>query len=159
MLCTGLAYLSWQRKRAQDAGETYQIDDSSDPSSASATPPAESQQLSAALAVLPLLCVGLTNFLLNRTLPQWYGPSYQFSQAGLTDLHGLEAQIQTSKISSIWSIEIALCLGILTALLIGWSASRDKVRKGLDAAVISPGKPAGYSFYPRIRLSWWKWQP
>lgn len=135
VLCTGLAYLSWQRKRAQAAGETYQIDDSPSSTTPSTTPATESQQLSPAVAVLPLLCVGLTNFLLNRNLPQWYGPSYQFSQAGLTDLHGLEAQIQTSKISSIWSIEIALCLGILTALLIGWSASRDRVRKGLDAAV------------------------
>jgi len=71
IIVVGLAYLEWRRRAALARGEGYGTSLVNEPERGTATalpPPA--------LAILPLVVVGVANFVLTRLIPQWYGYAY-----------------------------------------------------------------------------------
>lgn len=123
VLLLGMAYLSWQRRRAGQEG--YGHNHHMEPEPVAEGAPC----LAFGLALLPLLVVALVNLWLGRQLPQFYGNEYTFL-AGLD-----EHKVTVAKMAGIWSIELALSAGILTTLAIGWRRIHVKAKQGLDAAV------------------------
>src|SRR5690606_35975058 len=73
ILVVGLSYLDWRRRVAQRAGEGY-----GDPAALLNEPaPFVGERLAhPAIALLPLVVVGVSNLLLTRWIPGWYGDSH-----------------------------------------------------------------------------------
>lgn len=119
VLCGGLAYLEWQRRRALDEGygegHTNEPDGEQD----------EEVTLPVYLALAPLVVVGVVNLLMSAQIPRIYGD--QVSVAG----HSLKV----STMSGIWSIEVALVSGILVTLVLGYRRITKSAKQGLDLAV------------------------
>lgn len=126
VLLTGMAYLTWQKNRAAAAGEGYGEGHSNEPEAAHPT----DEKMPFALAILPLLVVAGSNFLLSRQLPKIFGESYSLASFGVE-----QEAITVSKMSGIWSIELSLAAGILVTLALGFPRIRGRAKKGLDAAV------------------------
>ncbi|MBS2040738.1 GntP family permease [bacterium] len=84
-----------------------------------------------ALALLPLLVVAVLNLKLGPLLKGHYGETFDFSSLGLPE----DGSVDVKKLSGIWSIEIALCAGILSCLLVGLRDIQFKLQEGLRTAV------------------------
>jgi H+/gluconate symporter-like permease len=122
VLVCGMLYLTRARQRAFDAGEGYG-DHPFEEVHERKLPPFW-------LALLPLLVVAILNLVLLPKLKALYGDTFDFP-AGLPE-HG---SVDLKKFASIWSIEIALCAGILTCLAVGFRDIQRGVQEGLRAAV------------------------
>ena len=109
----GMVYLT-QRQRA--AGE--EID-----GGASVIPEVETR-LPAWLALLPLAAVAGINRWMNSWIPSVYGKT--------VDLQG---SIEIDKVKGVWSLEIALLVGLAVTLAIGWRPITVKLREGIGLAV------------------------
>jgi H+/gluconate symporter-like permease len=122
VLTAGMVYLQRCRKAAVVAGEDYGIGHRNEPDTASLEQP----PISFWLALLPLLVVALVNPLMGHYVEQHYGTSFGSAITGPVDI---------TRVAAIWSIEVALCLGILTAALIGGRSLRGRLTDGLQLAV------------------------
>ena len=119
----GMLYLTRQRQRAFDAGEGYgghPIEEVRE----RVLPPF-------LLALLPLVVVAVLNYLLGPWLAGAYGETYDFAAIGLPE----DGAVTIKTVAAIWSIEIALCAGILTCLAIGFRDIERGLQDGLRAAV------------------------
>ncbi len=116
VLVLGLTYLNRERKKAVERGEGYGEGHFNEPETQT-----EESPLHPAKAIVPLLTVALANRFLSAQLKLTYGSTVEVEHA----------TVEVSKMATIWSIEIALTLGILLTLMLGCR----NVRKGLDAAV------------------------
>ena len=126
ILCAGLGYLEWQRRKAAHAGETYGTGHSNEPE------PMTMDRLPHPLvAVSPLLVVAVLNLVLTRAIPQFYGETAQTDLAGLT----VPLQTQISTVTAIWAVEGALVAGILSVLLIAFKPVLRKFAEGSKVAV------------------------
>ncbi|HZK79722.1 MAG TPA: GntP family permease, partial [Humisphaera sp.] len=124
ILTFGMAYLQWQRHRARDGYGVGHINE----------PPAletAERRLHPLLALLPLALLTATNFGMVRWIAARYGKTFDFASLGLDEL----GKIEISKTSGIWAIETALCVGIITTLVIGAARIRGKVSQGMQSAV------------------------
>ncbi|PGY15758.1 GntP family permease [Bacillus sp. AFS031507] len=108
----GMLYLNSRRKKAEKAGEGYysfgtikekQIDIDLDQNESIARK---------ILAFVPVVLVGVINKVLTTWIPKWYPNGFDFSKIGLNF-----PNIETSQVVGIWSVEIALIVGILTTIL------------------------------------------
>lgn len=124
VLVLGMLYLSWRRRQALLREEGY-AEEEERPEAA------DSQVLHPALALLPLLAVGLINLALQNRMKQWYGETYDFAGVGVAHLD----PVPVSKVASIWALEIALTGAILVTLLLGWSRIRREAQQALRLAV------------------------
>lgn len=119
VLTAGMAYLTYQRKRAARAKEGYGEDAALDPKGvgnpSSAAP--DGPLPSPLLALLPLILVGSLNRVFTGVLPTLYPQSFDFAKLGVSQT----AALDVSKLVAIWAVEGALLVGILTVVL---SASR-----------------------------------
>lgn len=106
VLAMGLSYLTWRQRQARAAGETYGIDHSNEPESATAAAPA----IHPLAAVLPLIVVGGGNLLMTRLIPLAYGTSVETQLAGMAK----PILIEIREVNALWAVEAALVLGILT---------------------------------------------
>lgn len=77
-LTVGVAYLEWRRKRAALAGEGYGTELRNEPDT-----PAGGREHHPLVALLPLVVVGVANFLLTRWIPGWYPAGSQVELPGL----------------------------------------------------------------------------
>lgn len=121
VLAGGMSYLEWQRRKAEAAEEGYgeghtMEPEPQDPNAAVLHP---------AVAILPLLAVGVVNALLSRYLKVFYGETHAV----------LDQTVKVSKMAGIWSIELALLSGIALGILIGGPGIFEKLNKALQAAV------------------------
>lgn len=73
-----MAYLEWRRKRAALAGEGYGTELRNEPDT-----PAGGREHHPLVALLPLVVVGVANFLLTRWIPGWYPAGSQVELPGL----------------------------------------------------------------------------
>ena len=129
IVVVGLAYLEWRRRAAMASGEGYGTTLQNEPErvqSASLPNPL--------LALLPLIVVGVANFLLTRMIPDWYGASFTVSP---DILPGLKAPVTTpiKTVVAIWAVQGALLMGILFVVFTAFGRIKDRFAAGSKAAV------------------------
>jgi len=126
ILGVGLYYIESRRRAAQARNEGYGTDLRNEPE------PFEAEQLpNPLIAVLPLVVVGVMNFILTKLIPRFYGPMHELT---LGD-HGKPIITQISSVAAIWAVEGALLLGILTVFAFAWRPVLAKFAEGSKAAV------------------------
>ena len=108
IIVVGLAYLEWRRRAAMASGEGYGSSLVNEPQTA------DREALPhPAIAILPLVLVGVANFFFTRMIPVWYGSdAYTVPASVLPGVHApVTATVKT--VVAIWAVEAALLLGIL----------------------------------------------
>jgi len=128
ILICGMTYLEWQRRKALARNEGYGTDLINEPA------PFESEKLPhPAIALLPLVLVGVMNKVFTLVIPDIYGKSYSFVPAVI----GKAAPVvqDVSKIAAIWAVEGALLVGILTVLVFAWNTIRTRFSEGSKSAI------------------------
>ncbi|MBM7702454.1 GntP family permease [Metabacillus iocasae] len=141
VLILGLLYLESRRKKAETMGEGYDGFNSEVAAAAEVlkeeeeiveTPAAEptkrSRQL---LAFVPLILVGVTNKLFTMFLPTWYPDGFDFASIGLESF----GKVELSSVLAIWSVEMALVVGIVTTLLYDWNKVKVNFQAGINASI------------------------
>jgi H+/gluconate symporter-like permease len=128
IIVAGLSYLEWRRRQAAAAGEGYGTNLVNEPE------PFEHEKLAnPIIAILPLILVGVTNWIFTHTIPDLYGKSYSFVPAVV----GKAAPVvqEVSKIAAIWAVEGALLIGILTVFVFAGRTVLGKFAEGSKSAV------------------------
>jgi H+/gluconate symporter-like permease len=126
IIVVGLFYLEWRRRAAARAGEGYGTGHHNEP------PPVEEKYLSHwAVALSPLVMVGVMNKVLTVLIPKFYGAS-----SSVTLVPGAAAVVQpVSSVMAIWAVEGALLIGILMVVAFGWRQVAYSFAEGSRAAV------------------------
>jgi H+/gluconate symporter-like permease len=129
MIVVGLSYLEWRRRAAMAKGEGYGTALQNEPERVQAA-----SLPNPLLAILPLIVVGVANFLLTRMIPEWYGSSFTIAPEILP---GLKAPVTTSikTVVAIWAVQGALLLGILFVVVTAFNRIKDRFAAGSKAAV------------------------
>jgi H+/gluconate symporter-like permease len=129
MIVVGLSYLEWRRRAAMAKGEGYGTTLQNEPERVQST-----SLPNPLLALLPLIVVGVANFLLTRMIPDWYGASFTVSP---DILPGLKAPVTTpiKTVVAIWAVQGALLLGILFVVFTAFGRIKDRFAAGSKAAV------------------------
>ncbi|MDM5189240.1 GntP family permease [Bacillus sp. DX4.1] len=65
-------------------------------------------------AFLPLLIVGIMNKFFTEAIPTWYASGFDFAVIGLKAY----GKIDMAQVIGIWSVELALIMGIITTILL-----------------------------------------
>ncbi|HMN45595.1 MAG TPA: GntP family permease [Povalibacter sp.] len=126
VLAAGMAYLDWRRRVAQRNGEGYGAGHSNEPEPLPAT-----QVVNPAIAILPLVVVGVANLLLTRWIPRVHEPVLETQLAGLAQ----PLVTQVSSVTAIWAVMGALVAGILTVLAFAFRPLLQKLADGTKTAV------------------------
>ena len=120
----GLAYIENRRRAAHNHGEGYGTNLVNEPE------PFEEKELpNPWIALLPLIVVGVANFVLTFAIPRAYGAKYE----AMVGDHPIVTQI--GPVAAIWAVEGALILGILTVFIFAWRPVLAKFADGSKAAV------------------------
>ena len=124
VLIVGLLYIESRRRAAQSRSEGYGTDLVNEPE------PFEDKDLpNPWIALLPLVVVGVANFVLTFTIPRAYGAKHE-AVLGTTTL-----VTQIGSVAAIWAVEGALILGILTVFVFAWRPVLARFADGSKAAV------------------------
>ncbi|KJV32939.1 GntP family permease [Pantoea sp. SM3] len=126
IIVVGLLWLDRQRRKAQANNEQYGTNLKNEPETA------ENVQLPhPAIAILPLILVGVLNLCFTWWIPAWYG-----AHSSVT-LPGNPTPIVTDivKSTAIWAVQAALLSGILVVLIFGWRNIRGRLAEGSRTAV------------------------
>jgi H+/gluconate symporter-like permease len=126
ILVAGMAYLEWRRKRAAAAGEGYGEGHTNEPE-----PVADERLPHPAIAIAPLVVVGVMNIVLTRLILRYYGATHEAMLAGMTK----PLVTQVSSVAAIWAVQGALLLGILTVLVFAFGTVKKRFVEGTKAAV------------------------
>lgn len=122
----GMAYLEWRRGRLRKAGEGYGEGHLNEPA------PWQHESLpSPAIAVLPLVTVGVLNKLFGYWIAAAYGKSFDFAAAGVPKVSPIAVQ----KISAVWSVQAALLVAILIVLPFAWRRRQKPLTSGINQAI------------------------
>ncbi|MCM3663633.1 GntP family permease [Mesobacillus subterraneus] len=138
----GMLYLETLRKKAARRGEGFYGFDNAESAAAaeadalveginSIDMTAKTSTLRAVMAFVPLVLVGVANKFFTVNLPKWYQNGFDFSKIGL-DSYGT---VQISGVVGIWSVELALILGILATLLYDWKKVTGGFKIGVNTAI------------------------
>ncbi|MEP6880609.1 MAG: GntP family permease [Dokdonella sp.] len=113
ILIVGMTYLESRRRLAARNGEGYGDNLLNEPAGFVGDKLAHPL-----IAILPLLLVGVANFLLTRWIPEFYGETLSF----VPSVIGSPAPVvQTvSKVAAIWAVQGALLVGILCVIAFAW---------------------------------------
>lgn len=130
IVVVGLGYLEWRRRAAMAAGEGY--------GTALVNEPERVESLglpNPLLAILPLIVVGVANFVLTKMIPVWYGADTY--AVGVDLLPGLHAPVTTTikTVVGIWAVEGALLLGILLVVATAFRRVSARFADGSKSAV------------------------
>ena len=120
----GLGYMEYRRRQALGRGEGYGSHVRNEPAALDQERPAHP-----AVAILPLIVVGVANKIFTDWVLAHYGKSATFS------LIGRSIKIDISGTAAIWGVEAALLLGILTVVLFAFHSVRAQFAEGTKAAV------------------------
>lgn len=126
VLMLGLWYLESRKRKAARRGEGYGTGHINEPAVIS-----DLQLPPVPLALLPLLLVGVCNKLLALLISNCYGATFNFSVIGLRDI----PTIDIPKLTSVWAVEGALIIGILTVLIASFRRIRLQLITGMNSAV------------------------
>ncbi len=126
ILAVGLAYLEWRRRRAAAAGEGYGENHTNEPE------PAGDEALPhPAVAILPLVVVGVLNKAFTSLIAAGYGARHEVSLAGMAQ----PLVTQVPAVAAIWAVLGALLAGILTVLVFAYGRVARRFAEGSKAAV------------------------
>lgn len=124
VLGVGLFYIENRRRAAQEQGEGYGT------VLLNELEPFEDEQLpNPWIAVLPLVVVGVANFILTFVIPRSYGVQHEIMLGG----HPIVTKI--GSVAAIWAVEGALLLGILAVFIFAWRPVLARFADGSKAAV------------------------
>lgn len=138
----GMVYLETLRKRAAKRGEGFYGFDNAESAAAAEADTLEegaakidmtahASTLKSVLAFVPLVLVGVANKFFTVNLPKWYPNGFDFSKIGL-ETYGT---IQIPAVVGIWSVELALILGIIATLLYNWKGVTGGFKVGVNTAI------------------------
>ncbi|MBO0998420.1 GntP family permease [Bacillus sp. SD075] len=137
VLSVGLSYLESRKRRAKKAGEGYYglaEENAADPEQdkGEPVPDLHSNQsvLRQIIAFVPLGLVAIMNNYLSKAIPKWYPNGFDFSAIGLEDY-----SVDVAANAAIWSVEIALIVGIITALAYDWKRVTKNMKEGLNNSI------------------------
>jgi len=130
IIVAGLGYLEWRRRAIMATGEGYGSAHANEPESTT-----REGLPHPALAILPLVLVGVANFVFTRMIPVWYGAdSYTVAPEVLPGVHApVTASIKT--VVAIWAVEAALLLGILLVIATAFRRISQRFAAGSKEAV------------------------
>ena len=130
ILVIGMAYLEWRRRAALKAGHGYEdgVQLLNEPAAFTG-----GRLAHPAIALLPLLLVGISNKLFTDWIPRFYGESFSFAPAVIGNPAPVVQEI--SKITAIWAVEGALLVGILAVLAFAWKPVLASFAEGTRAAI------------------------
>ncbi|PLT30401.1 transporter [Peribacillus deserti] len=142
ILIVGMLYLEHQRKKAAAAGEGYTGFDSELAAGEAGTaanlqpehekiPVGTASPLRQILAFVPLILVGVMNKIFTIYLPKWYPDGFDFSAIGLEAF----GKLDTSAVVAIWSVEMALAIGIIASILFDWKKVTTNFQAGLNLSI------------------------
>ncbi len=126
VLALGLVYLDWRRRAAQLAGEGYGTGHINEPEVV-----ANGSRVHPALALLPLIVVGVANKIFTLLIPQIYGAK---AEAVLT-AGAKPITADVSSIAAVWAVEGALIAGILCVLALAWGSVSRQFAEGTKSAI------------------------
>jgi H+/gluconate symporter-like permease len=126
ILIVGLTYLEWRRRRAAAAGEGYGTGHSNEPEDI-----VKEVLPNPAIAILPLVVVGVLNKVFTMLIPRFYGDTSTVQLAGMS--HPVTTAI--SSVAAIWAVEGALIMGIATVLLFAFRPVSQRFAEGTKSAV------------------------
>jgi len=128
IMALGGAYLEWQRRRAQKAGEGYGTGHLNEPE-----PMDRSDLPNPFISILPLFVVGILNIVFTRyVIPRQYGDAFSFQlSSAMHDPVTVKVPAQVG----VWAVEAALVLGILTVMIFGWKQMSSKFAEGSKSAI------------------------
>jgi H+/gluconate symporter-like permease len=122
----GLLYLGWRMRQAHAAGEGYGTGHTQEPE-----PIHDDELVSPAVAIIPLIMVGVMNLVFTYALPALYGATYSVPLVGLAaPLTGPVAPIV-----AIWAVELALLSGIATVFVFAWRPVTRRFAEGSKGAI------------------------
>jgi H+/gluconate symporter-like permease len=137
----GMIYLESRVRKAQKAGEGYSGFGDADAELAATAHAVEeisptnldssnnrSREL---LAFVPLILVGVTNKFFTTAIPKWYPNGFDFASIGLESF----GKVELSKVIGIWSVEIALLIGIIATIAYNWKEVRAKFQTGINVSI------------------------
>ncbi|QUG40249.1 GntP family permease [Psychrobacillus sp. INOP01] len=140
VLFVGLTYLEFRRRQAKKAGEGYYGFDGENATvpekeSIKENNPASDLSLNKSvlrqfLAFVPLVLVAVMNSYLTKAIPNWYPNGFDFSAMGLD-----EYAVDVASNAAIWAVEIALVVGIITALAFDWKRVTKNMKEGLNNSI------------------------
>jgi H+/gluconate symporter-like permease len=126
ILVVGLTYLEWRRRQAAAAGEGYGEGHTNEPE------PVEDRGLPhPAIAILPLVLVGVMNKVFTSLIVANYGTSNQVQLAGMAK----PLITDVTSVAAIWAVQGALLVGILTVLAFAWRPVTQRFAEGTKAAI------------------------
>ncbi|TQR15430.1 GntP family permease [Psychrobacillus soli] len=148
----GMLYLESSRRKAAKKGEGYYgigknaITESPAASEMAATSEAIAAPISLLntkievkdwLAFLPLILVGVMNKLFTTYIPKWYADGFDFANINLEQYGTVNMNQQLS----LWSVELALLVGIFTAVALNFQAVKlsfkDSLSVGISGALLA----------------------
>lgn len=128
ILALGLVYLEWRRRVALAADEGYGDNLVNEPVAFSG-----GKLANPALALLPLILVGVVNKLLTTLIPRNYGSSFEFAPAVMGNAAPVVQEV--SKIAAIWAVQGALLVGIVTVLVFAWKPVLESFAESSKSAI------------------------
>ncbi|HEY9857412.1 MAG TPA: GntP family permease [Stenomitos sp.] len=123
VLIAGLTYLERQRRKAIRNGEGYGTSLVNEPAAFDEALPHP------AIALLPLVVVGVLNRLFTVAIANAYGTTYTIPNLPHTE------PLDISKLNAVWAVEGALLIGILMVAAFAFRSIRSKFNAGMNVAV------------------------
>lgn len=123
-----------EAEKAQTSGEGYGGFDSENTAaleSSEFTAEPDKSPVQHALAFVPLILVGAVNKCFTIYLPKWYPNGFDFSSIGLKEF----GKLDISSAAAIWSVELALVIGIITTILFDWRRVLAQMKDGLNEGI------------------------
>lgn len=137
----GMLYLERRRKKAEESGEGYYGFETENPEMAASVEPeqqikpvmntSEITPLRQVLAFVPLILVGVMNKVFTIVIPKWYPDGFDFSSIGLTTF----GKVELSGVLGVWSVELALLIGIISTIILNWKRVSTGFQAGLNASI------------------------
>ncbi|UPL09130.1 H+/gluconate symporter [Pseudomonas sp. IsoF] len=141
----GLIYLEYRRRSVAKTGEGY--------GEGHINEPERSQMASLPnpiLAIIALLIVGVTNYLLSAYIPIWFEPSFTVESSLFPGATGSIAG-KTSSVAAIWAVAGALLCGILFVCIVAFrqvssrfAASTKQAVAGASLAALNTASEYGF---------------
>jgi len=138
VLGVGLAYLEFRKRQAKKKGEGYYgmpgdntiLDAEKEKGEVVPEMSFNPSVLRQILAFVPLVLVAVMNKYLTGAIPKWYSNGFDFAKLGME-----QYSVDVKATASIWSVEIALIAGIITAIIYGWNRLRKEFKAGLNQSI------------------------
>ncbi len=131
IMLLGMSYLEWRRRTAIAKGEGYAGTGEelhNEPEAFRGDKLAHPL-----LAILPLILVGVSNFLFTRWIPGFYGETQSFLPAVIGNPAPVVQEV--SKMAAIWAVQGALLLGILSVIAFAWKPVVMAFAEGTKSAI------------------------